>query len=734
MIPAIVAFAISCTLILRLPYLPGLDAGLLCLPVVVLGLTKSGTRWMSAFILGGMIGYITVSVEMTKRLPVFVEGRDLPAKVVITELPVFQDGIARVRVEIDTPEFAGTANVSWYRPPFNLKPGQIWDLTLRLNQPTGSVNFGLFDYEAWLFAKRVHARGYVRPSPEPRFIGEAVPDVHRLRSYIRARLNKYAEDSHRGFLFALALGDTSLLTKTEWDLLAKTGTTHLMIISGLHTGLIAAAAFWFMTRVSSNPNLVVALCILFTLFYALLAGWGLPAQRAFVMSTVVVSAYGLSRNVSVLHQLCIALVCVLLLDPLVTLSNGFWLSFGAVCVLVFGMGNQVMLSRSWLTTAVRAQWVVYIGMMPMLAYLLHQIAMSAFFVNLVAIPLVAIIAVPLVLAASLAILLFEPLGHVLIEVSGFVFTMLTILLRWVSNAELMAYPGTVGLITCTVALLGSLVMLAPRGLIPRWLGLFPLLVLFKPPPTLNDGELVLTFLDVGQGLSVVAETRSSSLTYDTGPTFGTRFSAGSSIVVPFLRQNSVSRLDHLVISHRDNDHAGGIADIVNAIPVMRTVQEDSCTGSWESDGVFFYLFAAGASFAAGAATQVSNDQSCLLLIGVMGHWVLLTGDIEESAEQLLLSRQLPEMTLISSPHHGSATSSSPALLNYLQPKTVVVSAGYLNRFSHPSPEVLRRYENRNIRVYNTADDGAVKIWFTREGIKIETAREMRPAIWRRLES
>ena len=266
----------------QLPVLPDLGVGLVLLPVALYGLSQQSVRFLSALVLGGVIGYLEIYTETSKRLPVALEGQDLSIQGVITDLPNTQDGIARVRIRIqESAEFKGNIYVSWYRPPARLAPGQVWQMTVRLNRPSGSVNFSLFDYEAWLFAKRIHARGYIRSTPAPELIGQVYPGSDGIRFLLREKIERHFKGSQSGFLYALALGDTSYITPEEWDVLGKTGTTHLLIISGLHTGLVAMFSFWILRRLPLHHHAVVLLSILATFCYALEAGWGLPAQRAF---------------------------------------------------------------------------------------------------------------------------------------------------------------------------------------------------------------------------------------------------------------------------------------------------------------------------------------------------------------------------------------------------------------------------------------------------------------------
>jgi competence protein ComEC len=217
--------------------------------------------------------------------------------------------------------------------------------------------------------------------------------------------------------------------------------------------------------------------------------------------------------------------------------------------------------------------------------------------------------------------------------------------------------------------------------------------------------------------------------YDTGPTFGSTFSAARQMVIPSLRRAGVRGVEHLIISHKDNDHAGGLQDILEKVPVGRVIQYSDCAKEWISNNVKFRTFSVFASHPGMGTSE--NDRSCLLSIRTHRFHVLLTGDIEARAEYALLNSGSGTVDVMSVPHHGSDSSSTPALLNRLKPELAVVSSGFQNRFNHPDPVVLDRYRNRSALTLNTASSGAVEILFTREGYRVREARRNRRRIWRR---
>ena len=267
-------------------------------------------------------------------------------------------------------------------------------------------------------------------------------------------------------------------------------------------------------------------------------------------------------------------------------------------------------------------------------------------------------------------------------------------------------------------MLGVLLLLMPRGLPARWLAFFFFLPVFSNHQEQPGfGHFDMTVLDVGQGLSVHIATQNHHLIYDVGAKFNDRFNTASAVLMPYLKSRHITALDRIIISHGDNDHAGSLPALINLMPVKEVISgasqglakgafecQDGLTWQWE--GVRFQLMQAKSYF-----WLRENNRSCLLKVEGTELSVLIPGDIEARAERDLLERygeQLQADVLLA-PHHGSSTSSSSAFLDQVQPDWVIVSSGYRNRFGHPHPDVLVRYRQRQIKVLNTAQQGAVML-------------------------
>jgi competence protein ComEC len=299
-----------------------------------------------------------------------------------------------------------------------------------------------------------------------------------------------------------------------------------------------------------------------------------------------------------------------------------------------------------------------------------------------------------------------------------------------------------------VAVLGVLWLLLPRGFPARWIGMAALLPLFlTEPPSLAEGALRLTVLDVGQGLAVVAQTRNHALLYDAGPAFGPQIDSGNRIIVPYLRAVGVRVLSGMVVSHGDSDHSGGAVSVLQAVPVgwllsslpadhplqVQATSSRRCEAGerWRWDGVEFELLHPTRESYTREKLR-SNDRGCVVRIGTAGTNVLLTADIESKSERELLAGvadRLPAQVLLV-PHHGSRTSSSPEFVQQVNPDIAIVTAGYRNRFGHPREDVLDRYRGLGSRIYRTDHDGALLLAIADDGaVRVQRYRVLYRRYW-----
>jgi competence protein ComEC len=530
---------------------------------------------------------------------------------------------------------------------------------------------------------------------------------------------------------ALAVGDQQAIEPELWQTFARTGVTHLLSVSGLHVTMVAGLAAWlasWLWRRSTRlplrlPGQKVAAVagFLAAVAYCLLAGFAVPSQRTLYMLAVVALALWTGRTTVVSRVLATALLVVLLLDPWAVLAAGFWLSFGAVAVL-FYVGAGRLGEGHWLAAWGRVQWAVTIGTLPALLALFQQFSLVSPVANAIAIPLVSLVVTPLALLGAL------PFTDPLLWLAQWLTRLLMIFLDWLAASpwaiwQQHAPPGW----AVVLGLAGTAWMLLPRGFPARWLGLVALLpLLLVPPERPAMGEARVTVLDVGQGEAVHVQTASHDLLYDTGPAFSADANSGNRVIVPYLRALGVRRLDTLVVSHEDKDHAGGAESVLEAVPtalLLTSVPFDNplsaepvayrpCVDgeAWEWDGVRFATLHPPAADYAGRGRK-SNEMSCVLKVAAPGASLLLTGDIDAAVEEELAARHEPELRaqVLVPPHHGSRSSSSPRLVAVVGARTVLIPVGYRNPFGHPKPDVLARYAAAGADVHRTDLEGALGV-------------------------
>lgn len=642
--------------------------------------------------------------------------------------------------------------VSWYGGPA-VNSGESWQLKLRLRPPRGFVNPSAFDYQLWLMRQGVDAVGYVRAHEGNRRLA---PASKLSLGYWRQRARTWLE-THPGWpegeglaqgamLQALLIGERSGLTNEQWQRLQRTGTNHLIAISGLHIGFVALCGFTLGSLLGRPLNLLFyrvpsawvghALALVLALVYSALAGFSLPTQRALVMVAAVQLALLGRRHLRPSDLLILALATVLLLDPLAGFDLGFWLSFAAVAVLLLAfVGRTPSRQPRPGASLIRSQWVVFLGLLMPLVLLTQGATLLAPLANVLAIPLVTFAVVPwLLFAASLAGV-WPSLSGLFLRLADWGLTGLELWLVTLDElaGEALQFQPHLGWPGLVLASLAVLMLLLPSGLPGRRLG-YPALVLALWLPGERPPPLRLTFLDVGQGLAVVVQTPRHSLVYDTGPRYSDRMDAGGAIVAPYLRRRGVSELDAVVVSHGDIDHAGGLKGLLTSIPATRlwlgepsrldsgaslpeslaALEARDCHENrrWQWDGVRFSLL-----FAGQPAEANSNNHSCVLLIEYADQRLLLAGDIEREVEWRLIGRErVPEaLTLLQVPHHGSASSSTPVWVERVRPEWAVVSAGYENHLGHPHPDVEARYREQGSELLHTGELGALEFWWDDDG-------------------
>lgn len=753
---AALAGAVAVQALPQLPWPIWMAAVLVVALVAVLHHRSDRLPWW--FLLGLAWTVLRADAWLDARLADAWHGRDFLVTGRIDDLPrVGVDG-TRFELRIERAEldgapvaFAGPVRVTWYDDAPTLEPCSRWTLVLRLRPPRGLVNPGTGDSERNAAQRGRVAVGYVRRSGDNAKLDDgAATCIDRTRARIATAIDgELGAGTPATLLRALAVGDQSGIAEADWRILRATGIGHLIAISGLHVGMFAVFGAWLARRVWKcwpwlvtrvpGPLIEAPVALACACGYGLLAGMGLPTVRTLLMIAVALVARFARRGTSVPQALGLAALAIVAWDPLAVLSAGFWLSFVGVAILL-AVTTPVGDERPSWREMPRTQLWLSATLLPLGVWFFGQASLVGPLANLVAVPWISFVVVPVTVAASLLLACAPTLGVPVLHLAE-------LLLRpcWWLMARMADWPlaqagfASVPAWSFALAVVGLVWFVLPRGVPLRGCGLVLVLPMLLPArPPVAGGEFTVTMFDVGQGLAVLVRTQGHALVYDAGARHPGGFDAGDAIVIPALQALGVRTLDRIVISHGDNDHAGGAealhlafphAHISAGEPARLRVPAQACVEreAWSWDGVDFERLPP-----APATAARGNDHSCVLRVTGAHGSLLLTGDISARSEPAVAAAigALAPPLLVSVPHHGSRSASSAAFLDALTPDEAWVSAGHRNRFGHPHAEVVARYRERGIVLENTAASGCLERRFTRDDAGTRHCRELRRAWWR----
>jgi competence protein ComEC len=735
-----VAALAGCCCVLLLPRVPPLPVfatvALAC--IIVAGLR----RWTAcAFLAGALYCACASHAALEDRLDPALEGVVLRVRGTVVSVPQGTPELLRFRFAPDPapdpqPRLPTSIELSWYDAPMRVAAAERLELDVKLRRPRGFANPGGKDNEARMLRERIGASGYVRSC---RALGRsssawAEHPVLLVRAAVAdAVRSTLGERPSAGIVAGLAVGLQDALSREQWLALSRSGTSHLMAISGLHIAMVAALAAWSAALVqrvrqrwlgslrARRDAAVVAGCVA-ALLYSGLAGWSVPTQRTAVMIAAGSLALLLRRRMGIGDGLGLCVCAVLLLDPLAPLAPGFWLSFGAVAAILYATTGFVRRGRWW-QGYLRVQAVVTVGLTPVLVGSFGSVSLVSALVNLYAIPLYTLVVVPAVLLSCATVLVWPTAGKALLHWTGSLIEATWPLIETPSRWPLATWSiAGLDAIAWSALLAGVLALLSPLPRLGRIAGaVLALTACLWRPASLPAGVARVTVLDVGQGLAVVVETRGHALVYDAGPSFRSGSDTGQLVVVPYLRHRGIRTLDRLVVSHDDDDHAGGAASVLALLPVRTlvtgpslghdalgplspTTGRDQCRRGvgWSWDDVRFEWLHPGPG-----PYRRDNDSSCVLLVRAQRQTVLIAGDVEAVAEtEMLAASAVPAVDVVVVPHHGSRTSSTPGFVAATRPAWVVYAVGHRNRWNFPVPQVVERWHGIGARGLRTSASGA----------------------------
>jgi len=681
-----------------------------------------------------LLGFAWMGWFSTQNLNTHVEDVYLNQPILVTgviaDLPESSTDKTKFIFSVNSP-FKARVKLSWYGKNHpDLQTGDAWQLQLKLKRNNGYQNLGGFDYEQWLFYKQIDATGYVRSSESNQLIeANRVNSIDRFRQKLRYSLQPFLQPlDFGGVINALIIGDRSFIKDSNWAIFKATNTTHLSVISGLHIGLISGFVFllaqflWrrcqYCCRRIPAQVLGAYFGLLSAFLYALIAGFSIPTGRAFIMASVVFISLILRRHHNVWQLYGLALILVLANNPLSIFSVGFWLSFYVVGVIIYGVKQHQ--DKSWLFRLLYIQLLISVATLPLIAWFFASGSLLSPVANLIAIPIFSFIITPLSLIGALLMLIglsypaelsFMVANQALAGLGYF----LALLQQFEFNQWHYTQTQTLDLILFVLAVF---IALSPKALKLRVSSVLILSsILFTPYEKIPKNRVIITILDVGQGLSQVVQTQNHTLLFDAGARYPSGFNLGESVIIPYLQAKQINTLDKVIISHADNDHIGGLIDvlqtfeageILTSTPDKITQQSSHCYAGqqWRWDGVLFEILSPTQN-----TRLKGNNASCVLKVSTDKFSVLLSADIEKKAEKQLIKYQKEKLNsdILISPHHGSKTSSTQAFLDAVSPSTVIVSSGFKNRFNHPAQQIVDRYKANNIKLINSNCAGQIVV-------------------------
>lgn len=638
--------------------------------------------------------------------------------------------------------------LSWYEADRSPRPGETWRLSAKLRCPRGFANPGAPDRELSLLREGIDATGYVAGDERPeRAAAPARRPIERLRAHVAGAIAAASPPGPSvAVLQGLAVGVRGSIPSALWEAFAVTGIAHLIAISGLHVTGCAIAVLgllrlaWRSGALAGarwRPGIESVVVVAVTAAYAAVAGASLPALRTLAMVAAFAGLRWLRRSLPVHHAFAAAAAVLVAFDPLALTSAGFWLSFVATAALLAVVTRGV----GWRGQAggfARAQLAITALLAPVLAVSFGRISLVAPVVNAVAVPVFSLVLLPFVLGGT-ALAALEPaattgLWRLLANVLDAAWPVLEAIAEWplASWAPAAQAPVLVAMALC-LALAALLLPIA--GL--RIAAAVALLALgLGAPDRPAAGEFTLTVVDVGQGLAVVIETERHVLVFDTGPRWRGSGAAARVSLLPYLRARGIRTIDRMVVSHEDQDHAGGAALLIGELRVKRTMSapgsrmaaDEACIAgsAWRWDGIAFEVLHPPADFTGG-----DNDASCALRASGAGGSALLLADPEAAGEEALIERPLAADVVLL-PHHGSLSSSSQALVSAAGARIGIASAGFGNRWNMPVPAVVARWRAGGTTVLDTAHEGAIRVQFAARPapLVVESERRDRRRWWR----
>ena len=648
------------------------------------------------------------------------------------------------------------------------RPGSVLEARAQLSLPEKARNPHAFDYSRYLYWQGVLVTAETS-FQEVRILQEKMGWKSLFLQWQQdaaARIDLlYSDAEAAGYMKSLLLGLQEEVSPDLAEMYADMGLSHVLAISGLHVTLVSGMMLWLLERAGVGRKQALLISVLLLAGYVMLVGASASAVRSGIMGGVGLVCQAMNRRLDGREVWACALLVMLAFNPFQLWHVGFQLSFAVTLgLIVFVPFSQQAATRLplWLRALAAVTIVAQVVSFPFLIYHFHQFSPLSWLVNLIATPILSAVVLPLGYAALLLGMIHPALALWPVFLSSGLLRLLHAPLFFLQELKIpyshWPHPEWWWLALYAAFLL-SLPWLWQKGYHRRrdlclYLVLFVLLVAAARQPFAGANQVRITFLDVGQGDSIVVEVgREKVYLVDVGgnPDWPERetwrrkrdpFEPGKDIVLPFLRSRGIHHVDTLVLTHGDRDHMGGMASLLprlsfgkvlvggqgirtgerelyqqflqQGVPVLTGKPGDRWTDKPEVQWEWLHP--------ARSFSGSENDASVVLKLTAYNTTVLFTGDIGTEGENELLERGLTSVDVLKVAHHGSRSSTSQAFLAATRPKIAVISAGRNNRYGHPAADVLKRLESSGSKVLRTDQDGAVTLLISPEGFSWKSAK------------
>ncbi|GJL65578.1 MAG: DNA internalization-related competence protein ComEC/Rec2 [Nitrospirales bacterium] len=704
---------------------------------------------------------------------------------------------------------SGLLRLTWRDPDHSIHQGDYLEVVARLREPYGTRNPGGFHFGEYLQRKGVHAVATVSGSGHVRVRHVTESGIF---SWFWQRIDQWREEVHHaavqtlrepalGLFLGMIIGEQSFIPPEVRDVFMATGTVHIISISGSHLGLIAFLIFfvvkgavlrlpidwleWLSLRLTAT-RLAVLITIPVVSFYTLLAGAEIATVRSWVMILLFLLAVWTGREKPLLPALGIAAILALVANPEAIYDISFQLSYSAVLAIAFVIQmnrrqavidqdvreqSSGLMERLWQRTR-QAWWMtlaVTLATLPLVAYYFNQIAWLGLISNLVVVPFVGFLVIPLGLASVVWVLMTGtstlPLGFLHQAIADSLVKIVSVFAQ-IPGAEWHVASPSIVMILLFYSLLISIVLSTQvtKLQVSCGVGVFAILCwwAWSPRMTIDQHTMRVTFLDVGQGDATVIELPDgTTILIDGGPAY-TRLNMGQAVIGPYLWDQGIRRIDHVIATHPQWDHVGGLPWVLKSFDVgqywsngiareqafyqrlqeriqevglkervvIENDQEIARAGPCTFKAIKPWLKIGDTSEALGSFVSGSalNNHSIITRLDCGQHSFLLTADAEKAAlSKLNHLSDVHTARVVKVPHHGAKSSLYQEWIDQLEAEVAVVSAGQHNRYGHPHPAVVNAYRENGIPLYRTDQDGAVWVTANLDSSKltVHTAEERR---------